>query len=693
MVPVVRENVDVARQIADTAEQNAAATWWNANAAQQNAKTARQNANIARQIAKSIVLVTTPLYDLAMDCLRLSMHFYHPIQQCAQQIYHTALPLSPSSSLLRKSCLKNAINDRLSRVVAVTGGPNTWGSLLRTIDVGQRQLTCIATSFQRIVAACEGVVTVYDAVTGMLRQSLYAPGAVAKIQDSPDGTILFFAHTLSVTMWDVQTGGLIHTFTTRSEINDIAVSTTGDHISCGLSDGSVVFWDTYTKEGDKGFKDGQPIVTIHWLSPVELAIATRNSLYIGNTALTRTSNNLSFPGHMWGMVYMGSDEFLVGTSLPGADRELCSLEIISHRHPDPHQSSTDLGQLTRQRTVRERRPPMDHKQLTRPTRVGNDVLCITPPSGVQSFDINSHNWTGDLPLLDAATSVAVSLNRNLVVQTDDSIQIFSLDVLKTGKTRDGVRLSHVYPLGEKHVVCLQPNRHITLLELETLREVHPEDVPLPLRSSFTNQLSSVHASFSRGFVAEFGISVVMQAWQSGTPLPEWTETAGRDMPLCGSSPKRTRMVTYDSPRRELRVDDAKGGVTLTNLSLDDDYFGTGEVYDLTFDSETRFNLKMDGPGRHVQIPYDIITSPLKPHPYIITQGEPIPLPEPRETPPYTLDANCEWVLDVKSRKVCWVSPGNVRRGDGGHFWAGRLSLVMVGDDGVVRKLTFREPDC
>ena len=577
-------------------------------------------------------------------------------------------------------------------MVAVTGGPNTWGSLLRTIDVGQRQLTCIATSFQRIVAACEGVVTVYDAVTGMLRQSLYAPGAVAKIQDSPDGTILFFAHSLSVTMWDVQTGGLIHTFTTRSEINDISVSTTGDHIACGLSDGSVVFWDTYTKEGDKGFKDGQPIVTVHWLSPVELAIATHNSLYIGDTTITRTSNNLSFPGHMWGMVYMGSDEFLVGISLPGADRELCSLEIISHRRPDPHQSSTDLGQLTRQRTVRERRPPMDHKRLVRPTRVGNDVLCITPPSGVQSFDINSHNWTGDLPLLDAATSVAVSLNRNLVVQTDDSIQIFSLDVLKTGKTRDGVRLSHVYPLGEKHVVCLQPNRHITLLELETLREVHPEDVPLPLRSSFANQLSSVHASISRGFVAEFGISVVMQAWQSGTPLPEWTEATEEDAPLSGLSPNCTRVVTvYDAPRRELRVTDGKDRSILANLSLADDDFGTGKVYDLTFDSETRFHLKLDGPGWHVQIPYDIIPSPSGPYSYTITQGEPVPLSEPRVKSSYTLDTNCEWVLDADSRKICWISPVDLRRGSGGHFWAG-LSLVMVGDDGIIRKVTFEEPD-
>jgi hypothetical protein len=139
------------------------------------------------------------------------------------------------------------------------------------------------------------------------------------------------------------------------------------------------------------------------------------------------------------------------------------------------------------------------------------------------------------------------------------------------------------------------------------------------------------------------------------------------------------------------VKDAKNGTILANLPLGDDDLMTGKVYDVTFDSATRFHLKIDGPGRPVQIPHDIIPSPAGPYSHAITKGEPIPLSEPRATPSYTLDANCEWVVDAESRKVCWISPGNVRRGNGGHFWAG-LSLVMVGDDGVVRKLSFRKPD-
>ena len=130
---------------------------------------------------------------------------------------------------------------------------------------------------------------------------------------------------------------------------------------------------------------------------------------------------------------------------------------------------------------------------------------------------------------------------------------------------------------------------------------------------------------------------------------------------------------------------------IANQSLVDNS-GMGEVYDITFKSETRFYLKTEGPGQHFQIPYEIIASPSGGYSHTVVRGYPVSLPEPQKKPPYTLDANCEWVLDSKSRKICWIPPGDIRKGDDGHFWAG-LSLVMLGDDGIVRKLTFKDPDC
>jgi WD40 repeat protein len=675
----------------------------NAEVAGRMDETARCQAEIAdaatmkASAAEDIVKITTTSLDLATDCLRLLMHFFYPIQQSSQQVYHTALPLSPTLSPLPKSCLQNVADNHLSLVTAFSGAPDTWGLLLRTIDVRQRKLTCIATSAQRIIAACEDVVEIYDAVTFVLRQSLRAPETVTKILGSPDGSTLFFAHSHSVTMWDIQTGGLIHAFITQSEITDIAVSKPGEHIACGSSDGSVAFWNTLTKKKGKGFGSTQPVVTICWLSPAEFAVATHGTVCIHDITAHRISVSFSMPGRVWGMVYSPlarmvysqlahKGELLVGVSQPGggARREPSPLKFIKLTGGRP-------WRLSPKEVVLERQPWMDLGLPPSPTLLGAEIVCITPPSGVQSFNLRSLERTWNPPLLDAATSVAVSLNRNLAAQTKDSIQIFSLDVLKSDTARSNVRPYHIYPLGENHIVCLlQPTRCLIVLDSDTLQQLDPPGETWWPPSM--NKPPHTYALSSRGFVAEFGISAVIEAWQSHSPLPEWTETTDEDPPLSGLSPSCTRIVTLcGSPRRELRVKDAKNGTVLANLLRGDDDLEIGVVYDVTFDSEVRFHLKIDGPGRHVQIPYDITPSPSGFHSHTITKGELIPLSDLRATPTYTLDTNCEWVVDAESRKICWISPGNVRKGNGGHFWAG-LSLVMVGDDGVVRKLTFREPD-
>ena len=642
----------------------------------------------------------TTLHNLATDCLHLSMHFFHPIQQSAQQIYHTALPLSPTSSYLQRSCLQSVTDDQLSHVTAFIGAPSTWGLLLRTIDIRPRQLTCITTSGQEIIAGCGDIVNIYDAVTGVLQQSLFPSKAVRKIQASPDGSTLFFAHSSSVTMWDVQTGGLIHTFATGPEVNDIAVSTTGDHVTCGSSDGSVRFWNTRTKKEGKRCGDGQSVVTICWLSPRKFVVATQNSLYIRDVTTDKTLCSLSIPDRVWGMVSLqGEDGFLVGTSQSGSgiSRELYALELISSRDQEPldeERPTVNPGWPVDRKLYRGERLLTHLERLTRPTIVGDDIACITPPSGVQSFNTESYDWTNKPPLLDAATSVAVSLNRNLVAQTKDSIQIFSIDVLASREVRNEVRPSQIYSLGKKHILCvLQPTRDLALLELETLRALHPGDDTLPF-GPFPYQTLSARATFGPGLVAKLDILTALWTWQSGGSLPTEFEVSDEDTsrPLYGLSPACTKVVTVSS-WPTLYVHDAKDRTELAQRSLRDDILESGKVYDLTFDSDTRLYLKINGPGWHVQIPYEIIPSSHPyPYPYDIIKGEPVPLPEPRAAPPYTLDANCEWVLDKDSRRICWISPGNVRRGNGGHFWVGS-SLVMVGDDGVVRKVSFKEPDC
>ena len=317
------------------------------------------------------------------------MHFFYPIQQCAEQLYHTALPLSPTSSLLRKSCLQQVTNNQLSHVATFLGAPSAWGLLLRSIDVRPGRLSCIATSVQGVIAACGDIVNVYDAITFVLRQSIRAPETVTKIQDSPDGSILFFAHSSSVTMWDVQTGGHIHTFTTPSKIHDMAVSASGDHIVCGLSGGSVTFWTIHDKEEGKCFNIGQPVVTIYWLSHRVLVVASRDTLHTHDIIVGKTTDKLPIPGRVWGMVYLEDmDEFLVGASRQGSgmgQEESFFMTIRYTQMNKPGQRGRKLLSVVRQ-------SPVNIGQLSSPVLVGWEIVCITSAGGVRSFNARSHTW-------------------------------------------------------------------------------------------------------------------------------------------------------------------------------------------------------------------------------------------------------------------------------------------------------------
>jgi len=395
------------------------------------------------------------------------------------------------------------------------------------------------------------------------------------------------------------------------------------------------------------------------------------------------------------MVYLDDEGvFLIGTSQPslGVGQEECSFVTVKYMQnksgPGEPESSEFDGEF-----IHVQQSSAHSGQLSSPMVIQKKVACITPANGVQLFDTSSNNWVNSPLLLGVAISVAFLPGRNFAVQTKDSIQIFHINTLTSDKVHDNVHLSHVYPLGQNHIICvLQSTRDLTLLKLDTLQELHPDDNTLLLESLLTDQSASPHRLFGCGLAAEFGVSKVIEMWQSGTPLPSHTEATEEDAPLCGWSPEHTLVVkVYSSPQWKLHIEVPKDGITLASLTLEGGTLGVGDIYDIIFDSETRFHLKIDGPGWHIRIPHDTIPLPSGGYSHTVTKGEPVSLLEPREKPPYTLDPNCEWVLDVKSRKVCWISPGDIRRGNGGHFWAGP-SLVMVGGDGIVRKVTLKDPD-
>ena len=442
-----------------------------------------------------------------------------------------------------------------------------------------------------------------------------------------------------------------------------------------------MFWGIHTREKGKDFGNGQQVVPTCWLSTQVLAVATQWSVYIHNIIVGENSIGLSFCFDIWGMVH-SENELLVGTlhNLPKRS--------FFNRYTHTLQPCEYRGSL------------VHNGEVKNPILVGKEIACISPETGVW---LSNPSYTcppcvpKNLPLLGAARSLAVSLGRNIVIQTDDSIQIFSSDVLMSGEAyRQPIYPAYIYPLGRKYIICIQPDGCLIVLELETSKELCPDNTPwspltsIPLFGQTLTQSPFACGSFGNGILAELGISEVMKLWKSGTSIYERAYRRGGSVtgfsPMCALE---VSLLGKENPG--LEVKDAKKGYVLGFLPIrDDDPVGIGKGYDLVFETKTRFYLKLDEPEQCTLIPFDIIASYSGRYTHTIIRGKPVQ--EPQEIPLYTLDANCEWVIDGKSRKICWIPPGNIRRGDSGHFWAG-LSLVMVGDDGIVRKLSFRELDC
>ena len=108
--------------------------------------------------------------------------------------------------------------------------------------------------------------------------------------------------------------------------------------------------------------------------------------------------------------------------------------------------------------------------------------------------------------------------------------------------------------------------------------------------------------------------------------------------------------------------------------------------DITFDSEVRLHLHHNNRRE----PYDIDTASRTSDPpiYYIACCAEQRLDGQVSEKRYRLDKRREWVFCGEQR-ICWVPPGYVGSSRTDYCWVGS-SLVLVGLDGMLRKLTFRD---
>ena len=616
-----------------------------------------------------IGMPTSSLNDLASDCLRFTMHFFQPIQQSARHIYHSALPLSPKFSIFSSMSLPEQ-----TRISDFYGRPDSWGSVVRTIPGG---FTCIATigqgSTAKIAAACDdGTVRIYDSVTGVLRLSLRPEFPILELTGLPDGSLLVCTHSGQpfITLWDIQTGGLVQTFILKEEVSHTAVSLKGRYLACETSQNAVNFWETASRT-----QHPDPLEKIEgnspcWMAPEELIVVVdRGSAYILNVVTKGPPvHKFDLLRTAYSAIYLRTLDLLAIMSPYFLGHSFAILDVktgaSSALHSGKRLSFVAFSQTTKQ------------------------LVCGGEAPGLEAVDISTGCWIHlDFPATVA--SISPLSNGTVVANIRGSgIQLLRLDQ-KHASLQKPTSFT-MYPLDKGRIITIAPanNDHVMLLETATMSQV----LSIPIQevlSIHTIHIAVLCASLENKIAVHCFAEPncgYLQMWSffQEHPHPRWTVHTDGTSSIGGISPACTRLVTYCHWKGSVNVWDTSDGRLMARKIMKPPRLLL--PFDITFDSEDRFSFHYNTLQEHYIIGAMFQTGGRFSHSITCWTERRSDGQAPEKH--YYLDDDRGWVI-CGSQRICWVPPGYIGSSKASHCWAGS-SLVMAGQDETLRKLTFLE---
>ena len=151
------------------------------------------------------------LLNTARDCLRFVTTYFEPINVSAVHIYHSALELSPLSSIVRQLYYHQRPTPFPH---VVTGTPGLWNqctNIASTPTGSCYEVFTWSPCGQLIAARCKGGVEIRDLHSSELLSTLQPTKPTSHVVDalaySPDGHSLATFSNGSLIIWDIQTGG------------------------------------------------------------------------------------------------------------------------------------------------------------------------------------------------------------------------------------------------------------------------------------------------------------------------------------------------------------------------------------------------------------------------------------------------------------------------------------------------------
>ena len=206
----------------------------------------------------------------ADDSQRLILEYFDVICRCPSELYHYAVPFSPSSSWLHE-CYSSKI---LQGVGVVKGLQVGWGTCSRTIPL-KRTPTALTCWKDLIAINQDSKIIILSAATGVPIFKLSEhTDIVRSLAFSLDGTFLVSGDCNKVILWDMQTGGSIKTKTSECGIGmiySISISVLKDcaTIALGSFHRTICIWDTETEKCHHITNGHNAAVTTVSFSPVD----------------------------------------------------------------------------------------------------------------------------------------------------------------------------------------------------------------------------------------------------------------------------------------------------------------------------------------------------------------------------------------------------------------------------------------
>ncbi|KAF9646549.1 hypothetical protein BDM02DRAFT_3002929 [Thelephora ganbajun] len=198
---------------------------------------AREAINALDLVAKW--LEASPTLELANDCFRFVTGFFEVIEESAAHTYHSALPISPQTSMVRKLYERHA--NPMVRIVQ--GLPHSWDPAIATMEHSRVTIAAWSPCGRSIVISGGGSrAEILDAATLKRLPILEFPeGETRELIFSSDARLLmsFRVRPEKFISWDLQTGVLVSAISPKQWDDDTRCSSI-TYSACGTMFGVLI---------------------------------------------------------------------------------------------------------------------------------------------------------------------------------------------------------------------------------------------------------------------------------------------------------------------------------------------------------------------------------------------------------------------------------------------------------------------